>query len=62
MLVAMCGFDLEDCIFALKRNKDQIDRAADWILDKDAPRILQAERVSPLVDHILLVNSLEFLA
>ena len=38
-------YDLEDCTTALRRNGDDLERAANWLFDKDAPRILQAERV-----------------
>lgn len=48
-MVSLCGmYDLEDCTTALRRNGDDLERAANWLFDKDAPRILQAERVGVL--------------
>jgi hypothetical protein len=46
MLVMVYGmFDVDDCVIALKRNNDDPDRAANWLMDDSSQRVLRAERV-----------------
>lgn len=53
MLVMVYGmFDVDDCVIALKRNNDDPDRAANWLMDDSSQRVLRAERV-PLLCVLL---------
>lgn len=44
LLVELTMFDIEDCVIALRKNGDSVERAAEWLFDSDAPRLLKAER------------------